>query len=308
MASSAAAANAGVLSRVRTIRSWKRHGERFLHRKPSRKVCVVQIESKKREPRQFWMSRDRLAPDPARKCWFPYKDEFNLDEQTRISSEMVIGTLDPMFAADRKQKFDQIIANRTFSICPVVEGLFDIGNICAVFRTAEAFGLQSVHVIANSDQKRYKEARNISMGAEKWLDVEVWENTNECVQVLRSRGYRIAVTDMGADTVPIHELDWTIPTAVIFGNEHNGTSEEALALADVKCHIPMVGMVESFNVSVAAGILMYHIVGDRLERTGIHGDLSSEEQQILRAEFYLRNKRNVKDVVNHLLKKELVLT
>jgi tRNA G18 (ribose-2'-O)-methylase SpoU len=61
-------------------------------------------------------------------------------------------------------------------------------------------------------------------------------------------------------------MDWRVPTAVFFGNEHKGVSAEAIALSDIQCSIPMAGMVDSFNVSVAAGILMHHAVHDRISR------------------------------------------
>lgn len=130
------------------------------------------------------------------------------------------------------------------------------------------------------------------MGAEKWLDIELWDTPKDCFDVLRSRGYRVATTHVGMDAVSVYDMDWSIPTAIVVGNEKRGISEEALKLSDLHCSIPMNGMVDSFNVSVAAGILMHQAVCDRTSRLGQHGDLTEEERQILQAEFLLRHSKS----------------
>jgi tRNA G18 (ribose-2'-O)-methylase SpoU len=198
--------------------------------------------------------------------WFPYEDSFKLNDETTLTSADVIRMLAPFLVDGRKQRIEEVVANRTYSVCPVVEGLLDLGNVSAVFRSADALGFQSVHVISNVSNRRYKKNRKVSAGAEKWLDVEMWENTGACIATLKARGYRIAVTHIAPDTVSIHDMDWRVPTAVFFGNEHKGVSAEAIALSDIRCSIPMAGMVDSFNVSVAAGILMHHAVHDRIAR------------------------------------------
>lgn len=142
------------------------------------------------------------------------------------------------------------------------------------------------------------------MGAEKWLDIELWNSPQECFEVLRSRGYRVATTHVGIDAVSVYDMDWTCPTAIVVGNEHRGISDEALELSDLHCSIPMNGMVESFNVSVAAGILMHHAVWDRTSRMGRHGDLTSEESHILLAEFTLRHRKNAISIVNEYAKRK----
>eukprot|EP00246_Nothoceros_aenigmaticus_P017772 TRINITY_DN8911_c0_g1_i2.p1 TRINITY_DN8911_c0_g1~~TRINITY_DN8911_c0_g1_i2.p1 ORF type:complete len:338 (-),score=45.05 TRINITY_DN8911_c0_g1_i2:532-1545(-) len=237
-----------------------------------------------------------------RKKWFPYLDEFKVNaESPALTSKMILEMLDPFLVDGRKQRIQSVVANRTYTVCPVVEGLLDPGNVAAVFRSADALGYQSVHVISNRDNKRYRKNKRVSVGAEKWLDVESWSSTLSCVEALRSRGYRIAVTHIAPDTIPIHEMDWTIPTAVFFGNEDQGITEEAIMLSDIRCSIPMSGMVDSFNVSVAAGILMHYAAYDRLWRTGCHGDLLPEQQQVLTAEFCMRHSRQIPGIVDRLL-------
>jgi tRNA G18 (ribose-2'-O)-methylase SpoU len=135
--------------------------------------------------------------------WFPYEDSFKLNDETTLTSADVIRMLAPFLVDGRKQRIEEVVANRTYSVCPVVEGLLDLGNVSAVFRSADALGFQSVHVISNVSNRRYKKNRKVSAGAEKWLDVEMWENTGACIATLKARGYRIAVTHIAPDTVPV---------------------------------------------------------------------------------------------------------
>ncbi|KAL6558184.1 hypothetical protein OROMI_018534 [Orobanche minor] len=116
-------------------------------------------------------------------------------------------------------------------------------------------------------QEVYKDNHHVSMGAEKWLDIEVWSSMRECFENLRARGYRIATAYLGTDTVSVYDVDWSCPMAIVVGNELRGISEEALELSDVHCSIPMRCMVDSFNVLVAAGLPMHHVVCDRTLRT-----------------------------------------
>ncbi|WKA04682.1 hypothetical protein VitviT2T_022695 [Vitis vinifera] len=237
------------------------------------------------------------------KRWFPYLDKFKTGT-TFLSSSEILEAMDPYIMEVRKERFRNVVKSRSYSVCLVVEGLCDFGNVSAAFRSADALGFQSVHVVSCDSSKRYKDNRHVSMGAEKWLDIELWNSTQECFEVLKSRGYRIATTHVGMDAVSIYDMDWTCPTAIVVGNENRGISDEALELSDLHCSIPMKGMVDSFNVSVAAGILMHHAVCDRTSRLGSHGDLSLEESRILLAEFSLRHSKSANSIAHEFAKRK----
>ncbi|XP_031490127.1 uncharacterized protein LOC116257481 [Nymphaea colorata] len=251
------------------------------------------------------MSCSQLVEDAAGKRWFPYLDAFRTGDTTLTCAE-ILESIEPRLLYARKERLKNVVKNRSYSVCLVVEGLTDFGNVSAAFRSADALGFQSVHVISRDSSKRYRENRNVSMGSEKWLDLELWNSTQDCFKVLKSRGYRIATACVGTDVVSIHDIDWTIPTAIVVGNEHSGISEEAGQLADLHCCIPMMGMVDSFNVSVAAGIIMHHAVRDRSARLGFHGDLTPEESKILLAEFYLRHRKDSVSIAHEFAKRKLV--
>ncbi|KAK9699339.1 hypothetical protein RND81_08G168300 [Saponaria officinalis] len=236
--------------------------------------------------------------------WFPYIDRFRTVDGGLLSSAEVVEAIEPCILDSRKERFRNVANHRSYGVCLVVEGLSDFGNVSAAFRSADALGFQSVHVVSCDASKRFRENRHVSMGSEKWLDIEVWNSSRECFNVLKSRGYRIATTHLGKDTVSVYDMDWSCPTAIVVGNENSGISEEALELSDLHCSIPMNGMVDSFNVSVAAGILMHHAVCDRTSRLGSHGDLTPKESQILLAEFYLRHSRTTVNIACEYAKRK----
>lgn len=253
------------------------------------------------------MQRKPLHHQPTQPRWFPYLDSFRCENGCEVTSSEVIEAVGPCISETRKERFGKAVLNRSYNVCLVVEGLCDFGNVSAAFRSADALGVQSVHVVSSDANKRYKDNRHVSMGAEKWLDIELWDSTKECFEMLKSRGYRIATTHVGIDAVSIYDMDWSCPTAIVVGNENRGISDEALAMSDLHCSIPMKGMVDSFNVSVAAGILMHHAVCDRISRTGRHGDLTVEERQILLAEFSLRHSNSAISVVEDYAKRKASL-
>ncbi|XP_019462314.1 PREDICTED: uncharacterized protein LOC109361323 isoform X2 [Lupinus angustifolius] len=238
---------------------------------------------------------------------FPYLDRFRCWNDYLMSSSEIIEAVSPCISDVRKERFRNVVHNRSYSVCLVVEGLNDFGNVSAAFRSADALGVQSVHVVSSEANKRYKDNRHVSMGAEKWLDIELWDSTKDCFKILKSRGYRIATTHVGIDAVSIYDLDWSCPTAIVVGNENRGISDEALELSDLHCSIPMNGMVDSFNVSVAAGILMHHAVSDRISRLGRHGDLTEEESRILLAEFSLRHSQSSISIVQDYAKRKAAI-
>jgi tRNA (guanosine-2'-O-)-methyltransferase len=207
-------------------------------------------------------------------------------EGQRFTAQQIRLHLAELITPERRERIRQTVSGRTYGAVAVLEDIYDRGNISAVMRSSEAMGFQNVHVIEKSE--RYKSANRVSLGAEKWLDVQKWKNTTACLTHLRQAGYQILATHLEASR-PIDEVDFARPTAFILGNEKEGVSAEALAMADERVRIPMAGFVQSFNISVAGALMFYHIQQWRQRHLGAHGDLSREQQEILEAEFYLRS-------------------
>jgi len=194
---------------------------------------------------------------------------------------------DPDFLLpERKARIDEVVSHRTRTLTVVMEALCDPQNVNAVLRTCEAFGVQALHAI-EGPQKRFDRNKKISQNADKWLDVRRWASTRECLGFLKAEGFAIYATHLGTDSVALGELSFAPKVALVFGNEHRGVSDEAVALADVNFTIPMLGFSQSFNVSVAAAITLARAVDRRVAERGRHGDLSETEAQALRERFYL---------------------
>jgi len=211
-----------------------------------------------------------------------------------FSAQEIQDLLGPYLSDERHARIRDVIAQRTYSIVPVTEGLYDRGNVSAVMRSAEAMGCQPLHMIDTS--KAFKEAKRVTQGADKWLDIRIWKDTASCVEFLRRHGYRIVVTHV-RKAKPIAEVRFDVPTAIFFGNEKTGTSEELLEAANDRVMVPMQGFTRSFNISVAAALCLYHIQQDRLRRLGRHGDLDEETRHLLTASFYLRGVPNAEEIL-----------
>jgi tRNA (guanosine-2'-O-)-methyltransferase len=207
----------------------------------------------------------------------------------------VIGVLGEILSADRRERIARVVNGRTRTITTVVEGIVNTGNVSAVMRTAEALGFQDFHVIKGDN--RYKHSVRTTQGAQKWLDVHLWDTATECIRKLRSDGYHIVVTQLDENATDLMEIDFTKKTAVVFGNEVAGASEELLGLADQKVVIPSTGFVQSFNISVAAAMTLHKASLDRTHKLGQSGDLTEEEKETLTAEFYFRAVNHASDIL-----------
>ncbi|BDG03297.1 TrmH family RNA methyltransferase [Anaeromyxobacter oryzae] len=208
-----------------------------------------------------------------------------MSEAGRAGDEPRLG--DPGFLVpERKARIDAVVANRTRTLTVVMEAFADPQNVNAVLRTCEAFGIQALHVV-EGPMKPYDRNKKISQNADKWLDVTRWRSTRECLERLKADGFAIYVTHLDEGARPLAELSFAGKVALVFGNEHRGVSDDALALADASYAIPMRGFVQSLNVSVAAAISIAKAVERREIDRGRHGDLPEADAAALRERFYL---------------------
>ena len=187
---------------------------------------------------------------------------------------------------ERKERIDRAVASRTRTLTVVLEAFCDPQNVNAVLRTCEAFGVQEVHVV-EGELKPYDRNKKISQNADKWLDVVRWKDTASCLAHLRERGFALYATWLGEGSCGLADLSFAGPVALVFGNENRGVSPEARAAADLTYAIPMRGLVQSLNVSVAAAVSLSRAVERREAERGRHGDLSEAEARALRERFYL---------------------
>lgn len=211
--------------------------------------------------------------------------------------------LAPFLTPERHARIEEVVGNRTRSFVPVLEKIFDQGNINAVFRSAEAMGFQDVHMV---DNHKIKISQRISKGSDKWLDVKQWPDTKACFDHLKQQGYKILVTHLDASSKSIYDWDFSQKTAMVFGSEGFGVSEEAIKYCDQTVILPMEGFTQSYNISVAAALCMFYVNQQRKLKLGSNADLSLEEKNLLTASYYLRTcNETMKPLADSLRKEQL---
>jgi tRNA (guanosine-2'-O-)-methyltransferase len=179
---------------------------------------------------------------------------------------------------ERLKRLNDVIVNRTRHITVVLEDIYQSQNASAVLRSCDCFGVQDVHIIENKN--KYKLNPDVELGSSKWLNMNKYNwntnNTLECIDTLKRKGYRIIATTPHYKSVPLEELKIDTPFALMFGTEIDGLSDIALQNADEFVKIPMVGFTESLNISVSAAICMHHL-NLKLRQSDIDWKLSDEE-------------------------------
>lgn len=158
---------------------------------------------------------------------------------------------------ERYQKLIAALNNRQDDLTVVLENVFDPHNISAVMRTCDAIGVQDIYVLNTKIPRHKKWGAKSSSSAAQWLSIHQFDNAEECFSVLRQKYSTILTTHLSSDAVRLHEVDFTRSLALVFGNEHEGVSEEIRRLADGNFVIPQVGIIRSLNISVACAVTLY---------------------------------------------------
>ena len=158
-------------------------------------------------------------------------------------------------SARRRAKLEQVLAWRQKDLTLVLANIHDPHNVSAIYRSADAFGVAAVHLYY-TDTPFPALGRKSSASARKWVDSIRHTDINELRASLKADGHQILATSCTPEAKPLGQYDLTRPTAIIMGNEHSGVSEELSSIADGEVYIPMYGMIQSFNVSVAAAIIL----------------------------------------------------
>ena len=218
-----------------------------------------------------------------------------------MNNKQLLDAFYEIISESKIEMFDRIASDRTNYLTVVLENVFQEHNASAVLRSCDCFGIQNLHVIEKDNQ--YKVQRDIALGAGRWVDVFNYDKgdnpTLDCLLKLKDKGYKIVATTPHENDCLISELDLSKPSALVFGTERKGISNDVKDLADEFVKIPMYGFTESFNVSVSAAITL-NLLRARLEKTNIEWRLNHQEQIDLKLEWS-------KKIVNkgELLEKEL---
>ena len=201
--------------------------------------------------------------------------------------------LENILTDNRKEKFLKVLETRTKHFTVVVEDVFQMHNASAVMRSCEVFGIQELNVIEERYGKRID--KEIAMGAQKWVDIKTFDSVTDCVDTLKSQGYQIIATTPHENDCLMDDFDISKPSALFFGTERDGLSEEILARADGFLKIPMVGFTESLNISVSAAIILQNLT-NRLRQTNIHWQLTETEILEKRMDWARKSIKDIKRI------------
>jgi tRNA (guanosine-2'-O-)-methyltransferase len=198
--------------------------------------------------------------------------------------------LEGFITENRKEGFLRVLKNRTKHLTVAMEDVFQLHNTSAVMRSCEVFGIQELNVVEQKFGKSID--KEIAMGAEKWVDINRFSSIQDCITNLKGKGYQIIATTPHNDSCLLHEFDITKPSALFFGTERDGLSEEVMQQADGFLKIPMVGYTESLNISVSAAIIIQDVT-NRLRQSDIHWQLTQEEILDKRLDW---TRKSIKDI------------
>ncbi|OVZ88483.1 tRNA (guanosine(18)-2'-O)-methyltransferase TrmH [Yersinia alsatica] len=182
----------------------------------------------------------------------------------------------------RYARICEMLATRQPDLTVCLEQVHKPHNVSAIIRTADAVGIHQVHAIWPTTQMYTR--LSSAAGSNSWVQVKTHSHIADAITHLKSQGMQILATHLSDKAVDFREIDYTRPTCILMGQEKTGISQEALALADQDIIIPMIGMVQSLNVSVASALILYEAQRQR-QNAGMYqraqSVLPQEEQQRL---------------------------
>jgi len=209
--------------------------------------------------------------------------------------EQLLTYLEEFITIERKERFLKILEERTKFITVAIEDVFQMHNASAVIRSCEVFGIQTAHIIEGRFGKKLD--KNIAMGAQQWVDVEPYENTKSCVSHLRGEGYQIIATTPHIDSCLLEAFEVDKKTALFFGTEKEGLSEELMQEADGFLKIPMVGFTESLNISVSAAIILQYLT-TKLKQQELPWQLSDSDKLEKRLDWTKKSIKSLDDILS----------
>lgn len=203
----------------------------------------------------------------------------------RHSPNEILSIISDFVTDHKKKKIDEILSKRISTIHVAMESPSNIHNALATVRSAEAFGIYNMHIIAPENMDRKRRGRKTTQGAYRWVNAMYYQDPIDFAKILKEKGILLVGADLSADctleNVPVNQ-----PIVLIFGNEERGLSEKMRSLCDLTYSIPMYGMTESLNVSISSAISLYELVNKKRKISSSH--ITEEEILLQKTWYYIR--------------------
>jgi len=168
---------------------------------------------------------------------------------------------------DRANRLLDVLNKRQPDLRVILENLKNPHNISAILRSCDALGVQYVHIIEESGAVCV--SKEVSRGSAQWLDISFYHDMYTCASELLIQDFKIYATTIKPGAKDFRDVNYTVPCAIVVGNELEGVSQTALRVAHQSIVVPMMGFVQSFNVSVATAIILYEAFRQR-EKAGMY--------------------------------------
>ncbi len=182
----------------------------------------------------------------------------------------------PRMTLRRRERIHDVLAKRQRDLTVLAEEVHKPHNLSAILRSCDAVGIGTVHAVKPTGGVATFSATSAS--ADKWVELVVHPGVDAAIAAVKAAGMRVYAAHLSSEAVDYRAVDYTVPCAVLLGNERDGVSPGAAALADQHVIIPMLGMVQSLNVSVAAAVILFEAQRQRLAAGKYdHPSLSAEE-------------------------------
>ena len=141
----------------------------------------------------------------------------------------------------------------------LVENIRSVHNVGSIFRSADGFGAEKIYLSGYTAHPPREDLHKTALGAEDAVPWEYYENPLDAAEVIKKQGIPLILIEQTKQSKSIYEIDWEFPVCFIVGNEVSGVSEELSKMADIHAELPMRGVKQSLNVSVAVGVVGYEI-------------------------------------------------
>lgn len=156
---------------------------------------------------------------------------------------------------ERKARIEQVAARRQSDLTVFLERVHKAHNVAAILRTCDAVGVMEAHAVPPTGG--IPPLNHTAQGAQRWVKLHRYHDAVEGLRSLKQKGFALYAAHFSEKAVDFRQPDYTRPTAIVLGTEKFGVSEEALAECDGEILIPMTGMTQSLNVSVATALILY---------------------------------------------------
>lgn len=194
-----------------------------------------------------------------------------------------INFLESYLTPHRKHIIETNLSLRTRYVTFLLEDIFQSQNASAVLRTADCCGIQDIHVVEN--RNAYTINPTVVRGANQWINLHRYNQTEEAIINLKNQGYRIIATVPTENATSLPNFDLTKgKCAFAFGTERTGLSKFVIENADEFVTIPMMGFTESYNISVSAAIIAYTLT-QQLRLSNLNWQLNESEKSEIKLEW-----------------------